>query len=401
MNMSRPVFNSLGSNYWLTYALVALEQLISADESALAELKQVLEKKYQGDAYFFYKGRDAIEFVLASCHVGKDDVVMTQAFSCFAIEEAIERVGAEPVFVDVEKDTLNLSVKTLDAALKKNPHAKIKAVIIQHVLGQPADTIAISRWCNQHQILLIEDLAQSISAKNKDGSEVGKYGDVIIFSFGRDKVVDAVAGGAAVFKQKNTFADELYERMSKRIAPTIIIRDMLYPVLTWTIRKTHRILIGKVLFQILKKLRVLTSPIESPTTEMMKMPPHYAALALLQWHTLIGRQNHRQKIARIYKNLLPQKQHSAVEESANLRYPFFTKNPDELTRNLLSSHIYLTDRWYRKPIDFGSLGLHTRYHADDCPNAESLAATILNLPTHRGISEQDAKRIVAAIQKES
>ena len=182
--------------WWQT--LLGIKHQESADE-----LQQKLSNTFGGKVVLTYKGRDAIELALRGYGLTSNkDVVLTQAFTCFAIEEAIVRAGAKPVYVDLAKDQLNFNVKSLQAAGKK--HGKnVKAVIVQHGLGHPAEIDKIREWCNRQGVLVIEDLAQSFGAAGA-GKPLGSFGDAVILSFGRDKVIDAVTGGAVVAQDART-----------------------------------------------------------------------------------------------------------------------------------------------------------------------------------------------------
>ena len=131
----KPIFNSLGSNYDHQFVWLSLRQLFWPQKDQTQVLKQKLDDLFAADSYLFYKGRDAIEFALLSFGIGQGDQVLTQAFSCFAIEEAIVRTQAEAVFVDIDQD-LNLTVATLEKALIKA--TRPKAVLVQNTLGSPA-----------------------------------------------------------------------------------------------------------------------------------------------------------------------------------------------------------------------------------------------------------------------
>jgi perosamine synthetase len=409
----KPIFHSLGSNYSWPFIWLAFRQLWVTQPSAVEQTKKLLESKYHGRAQLFYKGRDAIEFALRAYGIGQNDQVLTQAFSCYAIEEAIKRAGAEAIFVDLAKHSLNPSVSTLQAAHKKAPHAK--AVLIQHTLGYPAEIQKIAQWCQKNKLLLIEDLAQSLGAQDSDGIEVGTYGDVVICSFGRDKVIDAISGGAAILKTNSSFIDLAQDKrvyadhVQPKVPASIVKKDMFYPLLTWKIRVTHRFGIGKILFQIAKRIGLLTSPISSPIEHMSALPAEYAPLILWQFQHLSEQISHRQEIALLYDELMGHGKGLPLEmrtkefvtggltKPSYLRYSFSIPRPQQLAQSLLSSQFYFTDRWYRQAVDSGSLNLYSTYTVGSCRESEKRAETIFNLPTHRYINKQSAERIMAAI----
>jgi dTDP-4-amino-4,6-dideoxygalactose transaminase len=401
--MLKPIFNSLGSNYSFGFSVAALWQIFFSRTAALEDLKKNLNEKFTGESFLFYKGRDAIEFALRAIGIGCDDSVLTQAFTCQAIEEAIGRAGATTIFCDLEKNQLNPSVETLEAVYTiASQSTKPKALIIQHTLGVPANISEISSWCREHNLLLIEDLAQSFGFSDERGQKLGSYADIVICSFGRDKVIDAVSGGAVIFKKKMlSRMKEKSPTFSERVSWFVICRDMYYPTLTRKIRQTHAYGVGKILFRVAKMTGFLTSPIESPTHAMARMPAAYAALALRQMREFSQQLKQRKRITKIYqeelgKLALPQPR---VKTDVVLRFPILVKDPTELGKRLIRQRIFLTDRWYRKAVDFGSLKKKTSYVHGSCPNAEYLADHIFNLPTHRGIRESDARRIIRELKK--
>src|SRR3990172_2798753 len=152
---------SLGAHYSTRFVLTSVglwwQTLLGLQATqASVRLKTKLEQLFDGQAALVYKGRDAIELVLRAYGLTHpSSVVLTQAFTCFAIEEAIVRAGATPHYADIGKNQLNLTVKALEHAYSqiKKPHT-VKAVIVQHSLGHPAEIEQIRLWCDKHQLLL-------------------------------------------------------------------------------------------------------------------------------------------------------------------------------------------------------------------------------------------------------
>lgn len=408
--MSKPIFNSLGSNYSFSFAVKAIQQLWSSNPQKLNELTTSLESQFSGKVFLFYKGRDAIEFALRVLNLSEGDTVLTQVFTCHAIEEAISRAGTVPQFVDLAKGSLNPSLETIEESFKKDSSTKAKALIIQHTLGTVAPIQEIGSWCKSHNITLIEDLAQAFGGKTNNEKLLGSWGDVVICSFGRDKIIDAVSGGAVIFKNPTHIskATELYQKVTANPPAKAITKDMSYPLLTWLIRHTQQIGVGRLLFQIAKATHWLTSPVASPTKTMTRMPAMYAHLALQQLANLKVQLQHRQKIASIYIQEFSEPRSESqslvtahsITQGSNLRFPLWVDSPDKLTKQLTHQNIFITDRWYRQPVDSGSLNRPTKYVVGKCPIAEATAQHILNLPTHLGISEDDAHRIAQTIKKD-
>lgn len=400
----KPIFNSLGSHYSWSFAKQALGQLAGADLHAPDVLRQTLAHEYDGTAFLFFKGRDAIEFALRTCAVQADDIVLTQALACHAIEEAIVRAGAKPGYVDVVQDGVNLNLDTVKEAYARVAEPKkVRALIVQHTLGVPVQIAPLKKWCASKHIVLIEDLAQSFGAQDSDGTQLGSLADIVIFSFGRDKVVDALSGGACCIKQQELqpVAQKLYAAVPNLPLRSAVMRDMFYPMLTWWIRRLHGGLLAAMLFYLGKAFGILSSPTLSSTSQMNRMPSVYASLALESLSRVESQLYLRRQLARTYLEALkPQKSFSHVVDEATiqagamLRFPLLIEKPDQLTLELTKDRIFITDRWYRSAVDSGSLGLSTVYAPGTCPHAEDVAKRVLNLPTHQEVSKEDALRIV-------
>ena len=390
----KPIFNSLGSNYSFTYALTALKALVDPDKQSNNNLKAFLGKEFKGDTFLFYKGRDALEFLLRALKIGKGSDVIIQAFTCYALEEAILRAGANPVFTDIEKGSLNLSLATLEAAYAqaKNP----QVLVVQYTLGIPVNILKIKQWCQKKGMLLIEDLAQAYGGKDTQGAPLGSYGDAVILSFGRDKILDAVSGGAGIIKCK-------YQKIaiSGSVSWSRLFKDLIYPVLTWKIRFCYSFGLGKLLHKVAVFLSLIESPVKSYQSRPLPLPDQYAALVLNTLKHLDEQLAHRRDIAKIYWQSFPADivpDHNILLLGNCLRFPLIIAKPNELISNLEKQSIYISDRWYRKAVDCGKCNCISNYIPGSCPHAEETAQHIINLPTHRFISRNDAQRIVYAIK---
>ena len=123
-------------------------------------------------------GTDAILNVLMSLNIGPGDEVITTPFTFFATVGCIARVGAKPVFVDIDPVTYNINPALIEQAVTKNT----KAIIPVHLYGQMADMDATMAIANKYDLRVIEDSAQSITSEYK-GKKSGSIGDAGCFSF--------------------------------------------------------------------------------------------------------------------------------------------------------------------------------------------------------------------------
>lgn len=418
--MAKPLFNSLGSNYSAEFVKTSLAGLFFARSENYQKVKDVLAKRFAGDVELVYKGRDAIELALRVVRANhknpshKKLAVLTQGLACHAIEEAIIRAGMVPVYADLDNERhLSPTVATLNTALKraKENELTVCAVFLQHTLGYANPVSEVRRWCDEKEFVLIEDVAQSFGAKDDTGRELGTSADIVICSFGRDKVIDAVSGGAVIVRKKfaNTLAEVSAEVMGKDSFPPLkhMYKELLYPFFTWVVRGTHQIGIGKVLFQALKALGMFTSPIASPTTVPTVLPAGYCGMILWQLSSLEEQLEHRRALAKVYMEGLADLKYikclvnkDTLDSDIHLRVPIVCESSELMDKIILECKkhdIHLTDRWYRKVVDSGSLHLHSIYTPGDCPVAEDVSQRLFNLPTHRQITVSDAKWIVHVI----
>jgi UDP-4-amino-4-deoxy-L-arabinose-oxoglutarate aminotransferase len=138
---------------------------------------------------------------LLALDIGPGDEVIVPAMTFIATANVVELVGAKPIFVDCDPDTLLITPELIKAAITK----KTKAVIPVHMYGQMCDIKAIKEILPKDQkILIIEDCAHTFEAKY-NGERPGKYSDAAIFSFYATKNVTCGEGGAIITNDSNLF----------------------------------------------------------------------------------------------------------------------------------------------------------------------------------------------------
>ena len=149
-------------------------------------------------------GTDALYMALRALDVGEGDEVITTSFTFIATSEVIVRVGAKPVFVDLDANGFNLDLQQITAAITE----RTKAIIVVHLFGQPVNMsqlIAIARKQNIH---VIEDCAQATGAQWQ-GQKVGNIGDVGCFSFFPTKNLGGCGDGGAVTTNNDAIASKI------------------------------------------------------------------------------------------------------------------------------------------------------------------------------------------------
>jgi dTDP-4-amino-4,6-dideoxygalactose transaminase len=138
-------------------------------------------------------GTDALFLALRALNIGAGDEVITTPFTFIATAEVISAVGAVPVFVDIDTTTFNLNVEQVAAAITP----KTKAIIPVHLFGQPVDLTGLMDVAEAHNLLVVEDCAQSTGA-SWAGQKVGSIGHIGCFSFYPTKNLGAYGDGGAI-----------------------------------------------------------------------------------------------------------------------------------------------------------------------------------------------------------
>lgn len=155
-------------------------------------------------------GTDAIELALRALDIGRGDVVITTSNTAVATVAAIELAGASPLLVDVDEETLTISLPALEEAISQHREGRLRGIIPVHFYGRPADLPTILSLGAKHGLRVIEDCAQAHGAMI-DGKNVGTLGDASAFSFYPTKNLGALGDGGAVVTNDSDLAEHLRE----------------------------------------------------------------------------------------------------------------------------------------------------------------------------------------------
>lgn len=158
-------------------------------------------------------GTNALHMAMMLVGVERDDEVLTQALTFIATCNAISYIGAHPVFIDVDMETLGLSPKAVKAWLEKNAELKngvcynkktgrrVKACIPMHTFGHPVKIDELVQICNEWHLELVEDAAESIGSLYK-GQHTGTFSKVGAISFNGNKTITTGGGGMLLFQDE-------------------------------------------------------------------------------------------------------------------------------------------------------------------------------------------------------
>jgi len=197
---------------WLrTPILDMMTEVLDSGSYILGEKLEKLEQSiadFIGTAFSLGvgNGTDALTLSLLALDIGPGDEVITTPFTFFATAEAIARVGATPVFVDIEIDTYNIDPDKIETAITE----KTKAILVVHLFGKAAHMDSIISIAKLHQLKIIEDACQSIGTEYH-GQKTGAIGDIGCFSFFPSKSLGAF-GDAGMITTSN---EKLYNKIKK------------------------------------------------------------------------------------------------------------------------------------------------------------------------------------------
>ena len=188
---------------------VAIDGVLASQRLILGPEVEALEREIAAycacaHAIGVSSGTDALLVALMTLDVGPGDEVITTAYSFFATAGVIVRLGAKPVFVDIEPATFNIDPALAAAAVTPCT----KAIVPVHLYGQCAEMDPIMAVASAHGLTVIEDAAQAIGATYKD-RPAGSLGDIGCFSFFPTKNLGALGDGGMVVTNDRTLAEKI------------------------------------------------------------------------------------------------------------------------------------------------------------------------------------------------
>jgi dTDP-4-amino-4,6-dideoxygalactose transaminase len=321
-------------------------------------------------------GSDALLLALMSCGVSADDEVITSPFSFFATAGAIARLGARPVFVDIEERTFNIDPTLVSAAITE----RTKAIMPVHLYGQCAEMdplIEIGRQgCRrtadrdvEAPIPIIEDAAQAIGAEDR-GRRAGSMGTIGCFSFYPSKNLGGAGDGGMLATNDLDHARRLH-----------MLR------VHGEETKYHHKVIG------------INSRLDALQAAVLRAKlPH-----LEEWTT--GRQRKAQQYELMFLDAGLSEQIEVPFVRSNARHIFhqFVIRVRDRRRDALREHLrdrgVGTDVYYPVPLHLQECFAYLGYREGDFPVAEQAAKDTLALPVYPELTDEQQDYVVSAIAK--
>ena len=313
-------------------------------------------------------GTDALYFALQVHDIGPGDEVLVPDYTWISSASCISMVGATPVFCDVDLDTYHMSLDSI----KRMVSDKTKAIIYPHLHGSMTDCTDIKRYCKALNILFVEDACQALGSRIKqplagltfdttshNEARAGTIGDCSTLSFNANKVVAGLAGGGAFLTDDGGKAAVVQK-----------------------LRKNGK---GKDFEMLGRNSKMLYT-----NAEFIK----YRLSRLVEWSSM--RRSVANKYNFLLKGLNVKLQVGAPGlESNHFRYTVRVK--DKQTRDYLATKIEGAGIHYDKPLSENSMYQNIIHRKDNNVNSKTICDTILSLPIHPFMRDEEIERVANTI----
>lgn len=340
--------------------------------------------------HLYWKGRVALYALLKAMGIEKGDEVILPAFTCVVVPNAIIEAGGQPVYVDIEEETLNPTPSAIKAAMSE----RTKIVIVQNSFGLSSYVDEIHKWTKGQGIYSIEDCTHGFGGTFK-GRPNGTYCDAAFYSTQWNKPFSSGVGGFALINDESLLpaierlnAEKRYPGVKDRTLLRLLYafrKRFLTEASYWPLLKAYRKLSRSGLLPASSQKEELAEP-GMPEGFFMDLSETQAALGLDDLESLEERLQLRRKNARIYSDCLKELGKSYVKDElfpdhSFLKYPVFVKEREHFFELAEKARIPLGD-WFLSPLhpvegDLSPWGLNVK----EIPIARQKAAQVLNLPT--------------------
>jgi len=337
-----------------------------------------------------YSGRTALYVLLKAYDLNKNDEIAMPAYMCETVSELLYNMGLKIKFIDVEKNSYNLSVDDLSEKITKNT----KAILAVHMFGFPCDMNGIKDIADDYGSILIEDAAQSMGAEYH-GKKVGSLGDAGFFSFGRGKPISTINGGAIVTN------DTQISNNCKKIVDTFAKANLLNKVAIITKLSMYSSIRNRTVYGIFNKIarssalrgEINISQVERKYTNLQ------AFVGLKQLERLDEFNTIRRRNAELLKKELDKSEGVETLQVSNDIYPSFLRFPIRVSEKIRNGLMYKLklegiDTSVVYPATLPSL---CPALSDEFNNANEMVKTTIALPVHPYVNINDINIIINTI----
>lgn len=383
-------FQASGSNY--NFAWTIKQLFASGTPRHSHDLRHALQDRYGGEAVLYAKGRDALAAGIKISLDEKPGLVVVNGMTCSVVVEAVDAAGGDIIYADIDPTTAHYSTAQLEDMLTTHP--EIKSIVVQNTFGRMCDIASIEKLASQHNAIIIEDLAHSIGQSYADGREAGTVGDIVMISFGRDKLLDIANGGALIIRNPDMTSRITYP--TKQAPAMDRFRDRIYPMLTWKVRKFYGIVIGKVIHRLMFSLKLANHSADGNIHLDRRLSHWQANLAGQRLAVLDSLNTSRQQRMELYEQAFGSK---LISQGGTLRAAIKVTDRHAAIAELLKAGFALDDTWYDRPIGPARKYDSSSYPVADCPESVSLSQSIINLPTHDEVDLADISKMIEIVSR--
>jgi dTDP-4-amino-4,6-dideoxygalactose transaminase len=306
-------------------------------------------------------GTDALLAALMAVGAGPGDEVLTTPYSFFATAGVIVRVGARPVFVDIDPQTFNLDAEAVRARVTP----RTKAIMPVHLFGRCADMEPLLAVAEEYGLYVIEDAAQAIGAHDEQGRQAGTIGHIGCFSFFPSKNLGAFGDGGMVVTNSAALADTL------RVLRVHGGKPKYY----------HRVVGGNFRLDALQaavlrvKLKYLPAWTAARRQNAKRYRSLFSGLGLLKW-------------------LVP-----PADMPGHIYNQFVVRFPErDRLQAFLRDRGVETEVYYPRPLHLQECFRELGYQPGDFPHAEAAAGESLALPVYPELTEAQQHYVVSQIR---
>ena len=315
-------------------------------------LKEVTNRKF---AVACSNGTDALTFALLSLNLKPDDEVLVTNFSWISSASCVSLAGATPVFCDVDLDTYHISFDSI----KRMVNDKTKAIVYPFLFGSMSGTQEIRHFCEgepelywrEKRIVFIEDACQALGS-SLHGRPAGSIGDISTLSFNANKQISGIAGGGAILTDSKEEA-MLFRKLRKH--------------------GEHEVL--------------------GYNSKMLGMNAEFIDFRL----KMMDKWNfQRQVIAEEYDAVLKDLPVHIQKPSDGLNHTYHkyvVRFENKEIRDTIKEKIEGSGVHYPKPISEHPMYQNIKHRKDICPNAQQICDTILTLPMHPYLTDDEINKV--------
>ena len=307
-------------------------------------------------------GTDALYLALRAFDIGAGDEVITVPFTFIATSETISSAGAKPVFVDIDPATFNLDLQQVEAAITP----QTKAIIPVHLFGQPVDMTGLMDLATKHNLVVIEDCAQSTGATWGE-QKVGSIGQVGCFSFYPTKNLGACGDGGAITTSDREIAKKLR-----------ILKDHGQQ------SKYHYEYIG------------VNSRLDTIQAAILQIKLRYLDIWNKQRQRIAYR--YHQQLSQLPGIITPQQLPGGqgVWNQYTIRV---LDNKRDLVREKLQERGVNTMIYYPRPLHLQEVYANLGYQTSSLPVSEEVCNQVVSLPMFPELSEEQQDRVIRSLKE--